>query len=192
MGSEATFQLRAALEQRNLEKVIGWNFHPEMSPNIEKAAAEPGLPFEAVGLARMSKAEVIIPIASAFALSLMADHVAPGTHISWMGTDTKGEQEVETALVIRATMFTDQIAQSISIGEAQHAISYGSLKAEDIVEIGAVINGTHPGRGSAEEITLLDGTDVGLQGSRRGVRRAETGRQKRRRDRGRFLGQRTI
>ena len=29
--------------------------------------------------------------------------------------------------------------------------------------IGAVINGTHPGRSSAEEITLFDGTGVGLQ-----------------------------
>ena len=32
-----------------------------------------------------------------------------------------------------------------------------------IVEIGAVINGSHPGRTSAEEITLFDGTGVGLQ-----------------------------
>jgi len=29
--------------------------------------------------------------------------------------------------------------------------------------LGAVINGTRAGRGSAEEITLFDGTGVGLQ-----------------------------
>ncbi|MEO9779214.1 MAG: iminosuccinate reductase BhcD [Sedimentitalea sp.] len=162
-GHQATFQLRAALEQRDFEKVIGWNFHPEMLPNIEKVATEAGLPFEAVELDGMTEADVIISITSAFAPSLMADHVAPGTHIACMGTDTRGKQEVETALLTRATVFTDEIAQSISIGEAQHAIADGSLTEQDINEIGAVINGTHPGRRAAEEITLFDGTGVGLQ-----------------------------
>lgn len=162
-GHQATFQLRAALEQRDFDKVIGWNFHPEMLPNIEKVAAEAGLPFEAVELDGMNEADVIVSITSAFAPSLMADHVAPGTHVACMGTDTKGKQEVETALLTRSTVFTDEVAQSISIGEAQHAIADGTLKEGDIVEIGAVINQTHPGRGSAEEITLFDGTGVGLQ-----------------------------
>ena len=44
-GHQATFQLRAALEQRSFEKVIGWNYHPEMLPNIEKVATEAGVPF---------------------------------------------------------------------------------------------------------------------------------------------------
>jgi ornithine cyclodeaminase len=162
-GHQATFQLRAALEQRPFTKVIGWNYHPEMLPNIEKVATEAGVPFEAVDLPAMRDADVIISITSAFAPSLMADHVSPGTHIACMGTDTKGKQEVEAALLTRATVFTDEIAQSISIGEAQHAIADGSLKEDDIVELGAVINGTHPGRHSADQITLFDGTGVGLQ-----------------------------
>jgi alanine dehydrogenase len=54
-GHQATFQLRAALEQRSFEKVIGWNFHPEMLPNIEKVAEEAGLPFEAVELDGMRR-----------------------------------------------------------------------------------------------------------------------------------------
>ncbi|MFY0661597.1 MAG: ornithine cyclodeaminase family protein [Shimia sp.] len=162
-GHQATFQLRAALEQRNFEKVIGWNYHPEMLPNIEKVATEAGLPFEAVELDGMKEADVIISITSAFAPSLMADHVAPGTHIACMGTDTKGKQEVESALLAKASVFTDEVAQSISIGEAQHAVAEGLIKESDVGEIGAVINGTNPGRASAEQITLFDGTGVGLQ-----------------------------
>ena len=162
-GHQATFQLRAALEQRSFEKVIGWNYHPEMLPNIEKVATEAGLPFEAVELDGMKEADVIISITSAFAPSLMADHVSPGTHIACMGTDTKGKQEVESALLAKASVFTDEVAQSISIGEAQHAVAEGLIKASDVGEIGAVINGTNPGRTSAEQITLFDGTGVGLQ-----------------------------
>ncbi|GAB4385690.1 iminosuccinate reductase BhcD [Albidovulum sp.] len=162
-GHQATFQLRAAVEQRDFEKVIGWNYHPEMLPSIEGVAAEAGLPFEAVELPGMAEADVIITITSAFAPSLMADHVSEGTHIACMGTDTKGKQEVEAALLARAKVFTDEVAQSISIGEAQHAVAAGLISEADITPIGAVINGTHPGRRTAEEITLFDGTGVGLQ-----------------------------
>lgn len=55
------------------------------------------------------------------------------------------------------------MAQSVSIGEAQHAVASGLIDAADITQIGAVVNGTHRGRTSAEEITLFDGTGVGLQ-----------------------------
>jgi len=162
-GHQATFQLRAALEQRPFEKVIGWNLHPEMLPNLAAVAEEAGLPFEAVELDGMTEADVIITITSSFAPSLLAQHVSPGTHIACMGTDTKGKQELEAALLGSATVFADEIDQSITLGEAQHAIATGLISRDDITEIGAVINGTHPGRSSAEEITLFDGTGVGLQ-----------------------------
>ncbi|MHA7887962.1 iminosuccinate reductase BhcD [Roseicyclus sp.] len=162
-GHQATFQMRAALEQRAFEKVIGWNLHPEMLPNLQKVADEAGLPFEAVELPGLRDADVIITITSSFAPTLMADHVSPGTHLACMGTDTKGKQEVEAALLARATVFTDEAAQSVSIGEAQHAVAEGLIAEGDVTPVGAVINGTHPGRTSAEEITLFDGTGVGLQ-----------------------------
>jgi len=162
-GHQSTFQLRAALEQRQFEKVIGWNYHPEMLPNIEKVANEAGLPFEAVTLDGMQQADVIISITSAFAPSLMAEHVSAGCHIACMGTDTKGKQELEATLIAKGTVFTDEVAQSISIGEAQHAIADGLITPDDIIELGAVINGTHAGRSSDTEITIFDGTGVGLQ-----------------------------
>ncbi|WP_380057965.1 iminosuccinate reductase BhcD [Falsihalocynthiibacter sp. SS001] len=162
-GHQATFQLRAALEQRNFEKVIGWNYHPEMLPNIENVATEAGIPFEAVELDGMREADVIISITSAFTPSLLAAQVSEGTHVACMGTDTKGKQEVEAALLAKAAVFTDEVAQSISIGEAQHAIAQGLINEADVHQIGAVINGTHAGRTSDNQITLFDGTGVGLQ-----------------------------
>ena len=162
-GHQATFQLRAALEQRPFEKVIGWNYHPEMLPSIERVASEAGVPFEAVDLPGMRGADVIITITSAFAPSLMADHVSPGAHLACMGTDTRGKQEVEAALLGRADVFTDEVDQSISLGEAQHAVAEGLIGEADITQLGAVINGRHPGRTSDDRITLFDGTGVGLQ-----------------------------
>ena len=121
------------------------------------------MPFEAVELSDMTAADVIISITSAFSPSLMADHVSPGCHVACMGTDTKGKQEVEAALLARAGVFTDEVAQSVSIGEAQHAVADGLIDASDIAQLGAVITGTNPGRTSDDQITLFDGTGVGLQ-----------------------------
>jgi len=163
-GHQSTFQMRAAVEQRDFEKIIGWNYHPEMLTRLADLAAELDLPFEAVELDQLgTEADVIISITSAFAPSLMDAHVTGPTHIACMGTDTKGKQEVEAALLARATVFTDEVAQAISIGECQHAIADGILQEADITELGAVINGSHPGRTSEDEITLFDGTGVGLQ-----------------------------
>ena len=163
-GHQSAFQMRAAARQRAFERVIGWNLHPEMLSRLADTAAELGLPFEAVDLDRLgAEADVIITITSTFAPILTRAQVKPGTHLACMGTDTKGKQEVEAALLAAATVFTDEVAQSISIGEAQHAVAAGLIAAEAITPIGAVINGDHPGRRSAEEITLFDGTGVGLQ-----------------------------
>lgn len=163
-GHQSAFQMRAALEQRSFEKVIGWNYHPEMLSRLEDTAREAGLPFEAVDLDRLgSEADVIISITSSFAPILSAAQVTPGTHLACMGTDTKGKQEVDANLLAKAQVFTDEVAQSISIGEAQHAVSEGLLAETDITALGAVINSDHPGRTSDDQITLFDGTGVGLQ-----------------------------
>ena len=163
-GHQAQFQLRAAAEQRDFERVVAWNPHPDMLPKLGAVAEEIGLPFEAVSAEEVgAQADVIITITSAFEPLLMADWIKPGTHIACMGTDTKGKQEVDAALLAKATVFTDEIAQSTTIGEAQHAISSGQIAEDDITPVGAVINGTHPGRSSDDEITLFDGTGVGLQ-----------------------------
>ncbi len=163
-GHQSTFQLRAALEQRSFEKVVAWNKDPEQLVVLQEIAEELGLPFESVEREQLgAEADVIITITSAFEPLLMKDWIKPGTHIACMGTDTVGKQEVDPALLASATVFTDEIAQSISLGEAQHAIKSGAIKESDITTLGDVINGDHPGRSNDDEITLFDGTGVGLQ-----------------------------
>lgn len=163
-GHQSAFQMRAAVKQRDFDRVIGWNMHPEMLSRLEETATELGLPFEAVELDQLgAEADVIITITSSFDPILMDAQVKGGTHVACMGTDTKGKQEVDPALVARATVFTDEVAQATSIGECQHAVAQGLIGEDAITEIGAVINGTHPGRSSDDELTLFDGTGVGLQ-----------------------------
>lgn len=163
-GHQSTFQLRAALEQRNFEKVVAWNNNKDRLKNLQAVAEEAGVPFESVEREELcQQADVIITITSAFEPLLMKEWIKPGTHIACMGTDTVGKQEVDADLMAVATVFTDEVAQSISLGETQHAIKAGTISEDDITPIGAVINGDHAGRSNDDEITLFDGTGVGLQ-----------------------------
>lgn len=163
-GHQSAFQLRAALEQRAFRRVVAWNRDPAKLERLDRIATEAGVSFEAVDLDTLgAQADVIITVTSSFRPILMRAQIKPGTHIACMGTDTKGKQEVDPALLAAATVFADDPTQSATIGEAQHAVAQGLLAQADIIEMGAVILGTHGGRGSADEITVFDGTGVGLQ-----------------------------
>ena len=178
-GHQSAFQMRAAARQRDFDRVVGWNLHPEMLPRLADTAADLGLPFEAVSLDALgAQADVIISITSSDAPSLMDAHVRPGTHIACMGTDTVGKQELDPRVLARAAVFTDEVAQAVTLGECQHAVAQGLLAERDITPLGAVIDGAHPGRGSDDAITVFDGTGVGLQDIAVAARAVELARAK--------------
>lgn len=163
-GHQAGFQLRAAARVRQFDRVVAWNLHPDMLPRLGSVASELGLPFEAVTLDRLgAEADVIVTITSSPKAALLDAHVRPGTHLACMGTDTVGKQEVEPSLLARARLFTDEVAQSITIGEAQHAVAAGLVAPDAITALGDVLIGVAPGRQRADDITLFDGTGVALQ-----------------------------
>lgn len=163
-GHQSPFQLRAALEQRPIEKIVGWNLHPQALGRLRTVADEAGLPFESLERESLcAESDIIISITSAHEALLLDDWIKPGTHIACMGTDTRGKQEIDAQIFARATVFTDEIAQAITIGETQHAFAQDLIEEAGITAIGEVINGTHCGRSSADEVTVFDGTGVGLQ-----------------------------
>ena len=163
-GHQAAFQLRAVAEQRDFKRVVAWNRSPEKLEGLRRVAEELGLPFEAVSLDELgAQSDVIVTITSSFDAIVQDGQIRAGTHLACMGTDTKGKQEIAAKLAGKARLFTDEISQSISIGEFQHPVAQGVIQQGDITELGAVINGTATGRGAAEEITIFDGTGVGLQ-----------------------------
>lgn len=93
---------------------------------------------------------------------IKAEWVRPGTHLSCMGADMAGKQEVETALFKKAKAFGDDAPQCLAVGECELPHKAGVLTAL-AGEIGGVIAGTTPGRTDAEEITLFDSTGIALQ-----------------------------
>lgn len=95
---------------------------------------------------------------------LTAEMIQPGTHITAMGSDTAGKQELATDLMSRADVVAvDSLAQSTERGEVYQAGQAGVAIKGRTVELGRVLSGDAPGRTSEREITIADLTGVAVQ-----------------------------
>lgn len=95
---------------------------------------------------------------------IMKEWVKAGTHFSCMGSDMSGKQEIDENILKSARLFTDDILQSVSVGEFEVGINNGTITKEDIIcEIGDVLTGEYDGRTSDNDITVFDSTGIGLQ-----------------------------
>ena len=158
-GHQSVFQLEAALRVRSFDEIVIWNRSHRDLTKHRKVAEFYGVSLREADLEVVVRsAQVIITITSCFEQLFPDEWVGPGTHVAAMGTDTKGKQELDPILTQRALRFTDEIVQSKTIGEFQHLTT-----DVDITPIGAVIAGTGKGRTHDDQVTVFDGTGVGLQ-----------------------------
>ena len=111
-----------------------------------------------------SKCNLIVTTTSAKEALLLADHVQGGTHITAMGSDDHGKQELEAALLGKADLVVaDSISQCVDHGECFHAVKEGLVTEESILELGNVIKEPTRGRSNDEEITVADLTGIAIQ-----------------------------
>lgn len=95
---------------------------------------------------------------------LLADELQPGTHITAVGSDTPEKQELDPSILGRADLVVaDSIPQCLVRGEIFGALRAGQIRADQLVELGSVIAGKHPGRESDTQITVADLTGVAVQ-----------------------------
>ena len=107
---------------------------------------------------------LIITTTAATEPILFADDIQSGTHITAMGSDTPAKQELDSNILGKADcVIADSISQCIERGEISHAIKDGKLTKNNLVELGHVLNGQHPGRISQDQITVADLTGVAVQ-----------------------------
>ena len=108
------------------------------------------------------QADVIMTATPSYEPYVRAEWIRPGTHLSCVGADKAGKQEVESAVLAQARVFADDVHQCLTVGECEKPHAQGVL-AEDLDELGAVIAGDVPGRASDEQVTVFDSTGLSLQ-----------------------------
>ncbi|WP_405164389.1 ornithine cyclodeaminase family protein [Nocardia sp. NBC_01499] len=158
-GRQARYEVRAVTRVRPIQQVFVVGRRPDAAREFARAVTtDTGLPAEpAETRSAVAAADIVVTATTARHPLFDAAWIAPGTHISAMGADGPGKQELPPELYNRARLFCDLPDQSSTIGEFQHA------GTADLTPLGAVLNGAAEGRRSPHDITVFDSSGFALQ-----------------------------
>ena len=164
-GAQALFHIQLACLARPFTRLLVSSRDPANARACADAARQWGLETEVADIEITARrADVLITITPARAPLVSADWIRPGTHISAMGADTAGKQELDIALVGRARVYVDDWTQAASIGECQGAAREGLLDEARLAgTLGDLLAGRVPGRRDDQEITLFDSSGLAVQ-----------------------------
>jgi len=103
-------------------------------------------------------ARLIVTATASRAPLLSAGDLRPGTHVSAVGSDTPGKQELDAEILRRASLLlVDSLAQCAKLGELQHAPDQNPRA----IEIGAFCDSR--GDWDRSGITVADFTGLGVE-----------------------------
>jgi ornithine cyclodeaminase len=112
----------------------------------------------------VSKCNLIVTTTSAREPLIRADQVREGTHITAMGSDDHGKQELEAGILAKADrVVADSISQCVNHGECFYPVRDGLMDADAFLELGNVIKNPEIGRTDDNQITVADLTGVAIQ-----------------------------
>jgi ornithine cyclodeaminase len=113
-----------------------------------------------------ANANLIVTTTPSRAPLLRSDWIRNGTHITAVGADSAGKQELDPAIVARAgVIVVDSIDQCSKYGEISHALSAGLINKEQLLELGALLDAGRRARDDTDpaQITVADLTGVAVQ-----------------------------
>jgi len=94
---------------------------------------------------------------------ISASWVRPGTHITAVGADSPGKQELDSAIFSRANIvIADSVYQCVEHGEISNAIASGDITVDHIRPLGQALSKGHLER-EETDITIADLTGVAIQ-----------------------------
>ena len=109
-------------------------------------------------------ANLIVTATASREAIIMSDWVRPGTHITALGADGYGKQELDVQLVARADVIVvDSADQCIKFGESARAVASRLIEETNLVALGSVLSGERRGRLNDRQITIADLTGLGVQ-----------------------------
>ena len=161
-GVQARLQARMHAQVLKLERLWVWGRTPERVESYRRDMARL-LPAVEVLVADRpaavaANARLIATVTAARAPLLMSGDLQPGTHISAVGSDAPGKQELDPAILRRAgLLLVDSVSQCERLGELQHA---PELKAR-AVEVGRFCDA--PVAFDRKGLSICDFTGLGVE-----------------------------
>ena len=167
-GVQARFQIACLREVRRFRRLVAWSIdRPGLDLYCEEMRAAYGIEVESCASAEEAcrPADILITATPSHEPMVRAGWLKPGVHVTAVGSDTPGKQELDAACLARADIVVvDRLSQCAKFGELSHALAAGLMREEDVRgQLGEVVAGRKPGRSRADEITICDLTGVGFQ-----------------------------
>jgi ornithine cyclodeaminase len=161
-GTQARTHLEAMAAVRPLRRVRVWSRSEEHARSFARGASDTAgvdVPIEVMPDARaaVDGADIVCCTTSSPQPVLLGEWLTPGGHVNVVGYGGPEGREVDTPALVRSRLYADR-RESLANegGEFITAVREGALDEDHVVgELGEVVVGLAPGRGSEEEITLF-------------------------------------
>jgi ornithine cyclodeaminase len=167
-GVQARYQVECLALLRGFKKLAVWGRAEEKArAYAAEMAKKHGFDVEvAVSPDEVvQKSQVVITATASSGPLVNSDALHEGLHITAVGADFPGKQELAADVLTRADLLVcDRLAQCRVNGEIQHVVTGEELPAGlEIMELGELTTGLKSGRQSDKEITVCDLTGTGVQ-----------------------------
>jgi ornithine cyclodeaminase len=165
-GVQARLQLKYLKMVTDCRNVVVWG---RSQVKLERFIQDPDLrQFSITGTTEIdlvtSRCNLIVTTTASRKAILSADSILPGTHITAMGADAEGKQEIDAALVAKADIVVaDSIEQCIDHGDIGYAVRANLIHPDRIVALGDVVQDQRLRRMNDRQISVADLTGVAIQ-----------------------------
>ncbi len=101
-------------------------------------------------------ADIVVASTNVYTPVVRGEWLKPGCHVNGIGSHDPRMQELDEETIRRASVIAvDSRAGALVPGDLSIPLKQGIVRESDIVEIGLIAQGKHPGRRSAEEVTVF-------------------------------------
>ncbi len=167
-GTQARMQMIALSKVRKFDELMVWGRDSKKSEayasEMSKVLGVKVVPAKTAEDA-VRGSEIVVTATMSASPIVKVDWISGGTHITAMGSDEPGKQELDTRILARADkVVVDSLRQCAQLGEVHHALEDGSINESDVhAELGEVLLGKKPSRESDKEVTVCDLTGIAIQ-----------------------------
>lgn len=165
-GVQARLQMQAAHLERPFGRVLVWGRDADKAGTCASDLQEAlGVEAEVVGdpAEAVARSQLVVTTTPAREPLVTAEMLHPGLHVTAMGSDQAGKNEVAAEALVAADLYVaDRVAQCETAGELASARAKG-LMTGLLPELGEVVTGAAAGRTSGDQVTICDLTGTGAQ-----------------------------
>ncbi|WP_426956161.1 ornithine cyclodeaminase family protein [Muricoccus radiodurans] len=140
-----------------IERIAVWSRDPANAERLAARLRAEGHPAVAAASPDPSEADIVSAATLSTTPLLRGAAVRPGTHVDLVGAFRRTMRESDTDLIARATLVVDTRAGALAeAGDVTQPIAEGAITESHVVaELAELLRGAHPGRRTAEEITVF-------------------------------------